>query len=46
MNDNHEIAVYNIQKNALVAYGRGPRSVVYNIKFNAAEDEVVCACSK
>lgn len=46
MNDNHEIAVYDIQKNALIAYGRGPRSVVYSIKFNSAEDEVVCACSK
>jgi echinoderm microtubule-associated protein-like 5 len=46
MSDKHEIAVYDIQKDALVAFGDGPRSVVYAIKFNAQEDEVVLACHK
>ena len=46
MSDYHEIAVYNIQYNSLVGFGKGPRSVVYNIKFNSTEDEVVCACAK
>jgi len=46
MSDKHEIAVYDIQKNALIAFGNGPRSVVYAIKFNSAEDEVVLACQK
>ena len=36
MNDNHEIAVYNLSNNSLVAYGRGPRSVIYCIRFNKA----------
>ena len=38
MNDKHEIAVYDIQKDALIAYGQGPRSVIYAIKFNNQED--------
>lgn len=46
MSDNHEIAVYDLSKNSLVAFGRGPRSVVYSIKFNLAEDQIVCACAK
>jgi len=38
MNDKHEIAVYDIQKNALVSFGQGPKSVIFAIKFNKAED--------
>jgi len=38
MNDKHEIAVYDIANNSLVAYGQGPRSVIYSIKFNQSED--------
>ncbi len=38
MSDNHEIAVYDIAKASLIAYGQGPRSVVFAIKFNKAED--------
>lgn len=34
MNDKHEIAVYDIAKNALVAFGQGPTSVIFAIKFN------------
>ena len=33
MSDKHELAIYDIQKNSLVAFGNGPRSVVYAIKF-------------
>lgn len=36
--DYHEIAVYDIAKNSLVAFGKGPRSVVYSIKFTKNED--------
>lgn len=46
MNDRHEIAVYDIAKNTLIAYGQGPKSVIFAIKFNQAEDEIVCACDK
>jgi hypothetical protein len=46
MNDKHELAVYDIAKNALVAFGQGPKSVIFAIKFNEQEDEVVCACEK
>ena len=46
MNDKHEIAVYDIQKNALVAFGDGPRSVVFALKFNSQEDEVILACQR
>lgn len=44
--DNHEIAVYDITTKALVAFGKGPRSVIYQIKFNLAEDQLICACAK
>lgn len=33
MNDKHEIAVYDIQKNSLVAFGQGPKSVIFALKF-------------
>ena len=46
MSDKHELAVYDVQKNALVAFGNGPRSVVYALKFTKEEDEVVIACQK
>ena len=46
MNDKHQIAVYDIAKNALVSFGQGPKSVIFAIKFNEHEDEVVCACEK
>lgn len=46
MNDKHEIAVYDIAKNALVAFGQGPTSVIFAIKFNQNEEEVICACEK
>lgn len=46
MSDKHEIAVYDIEKNSLVAFGGGPRSVIYALKFTLAEDELVCACAK
>ena len=46
MSDKHEIAVYDIASGSLVAFGQGPRSVIYAIKFNSSEDEVVCACQK
>jgi tricorn protease-like protein len=46
MNDKHEIAVYDILKNSLVAYGQGPKSVIFAIKFNQSEEEVICACDK
>lgn len=36
MNDKHEIAVYDIQKNSLVSFGQGPKSVIFAIKFNKA----------
>lgn len=32
--------------NSLVAAGNGPRSVVFAIKFNHKEDELICACDK
>ena len=35
MSDNHEIAVYDINEKALVAFGKGPRSVIFQIKFNS-----------
>jgi hypothetical protein len=38
MSDKHEIAVYDIQKNALVAFGAGPRSTIFDLKFNQQED--------
>lgn len=38
MNDKHEIAVYDIQKNSLVAYGQGPKSVIFAIKFLQNEE--------
>lgn len=44
--DNHEIAVYDITSKALVAFGRGSRSVIYQIKFNLTEDQLICACAK
>ena len=46
MSDNHEIAVYDINEKTLVAFGKGPRSVIYQIKFNSEEDQVICACAK
>lgn len=46
MSDTHEIAVYDLTKNALVAFGNGPKSVIYAIKFTANEEEIVCACQK
>ena len=46
MSDKHELAVYDVQKNSLVAFGNGPRSVVYAIKFSRDEEEVVLACQK
>lgn len=46
MSDNHEIAVYDIIEKCLVAYGKGPRSVIFQIKFNSEEDQVICACEK
>lgn len=46
MNEKHEIAVYDIAKNALVAFGQGPTSVIFAIKFNQSEEEVICACEK
>ena len=46
MSDKHEIAVYDIATGGLVAFGQGPRSVIYALKFNSSEDEVVCACQK
>lgn len=46
MSDNHQIAIYDINDKSLVAFGKGPRSVVYQIKFNLAEDEVILSCAK
>jgi WD40 repeat protein len=46
MNDKHEIAVYDLQKNSLVAFGQGPKSVIFAIKFLQNEEEIVCACDK
>jgi hypothetical protein len=33
MGDGHEVAVYDVQEKALVAFGKGPKSVIYQIKF-------------
>lgn len=48
MNDKHEVVVYDIsQKDAsVVAFGQGPKSVIFAIKFNKNEDELICACDK
>lgn len=46
MSDTHDIAVYDLTKNAMVAFGQGPKSVIYAIKFTANEEELVCACQK
>jgi WD40 repeat protein len=46
MSDNHEIAVYDINDKSLIAFGKGPRSVIYQIKFNLEEDQIICACAK
>lgn len=46
MSDNHEIAVFDLDKNAIIAYGQGPKSVIYAIKFTSNEEEVVVACQK
>lgn len=34
MNEKHEIAVYDITKGSLIAFGQGPKSVIFAIKFN------------
>ncbi len=46
MNDSHDIAVYDINEKKLVAFGKGPRSVIHQLKFNSEEDQVICACAK
>ena len=46
MSDNHEIAIYDITDKSLVAFGKGPRSVVSQIKFSSEEDQVILACAK
>jgi hypothetical protein len=44
MSDNHEISVFDVIKNATIAYGQGPKSVIHAIKFSANEEEVILAC--
>jgi hypothetical protein len=34
MSDNHEISVFDVVKNATIAYGQGPKSVIYAVKFS------------
>jgi hypothetical protein len=46
MNDNHEIAVYDVAKKCLLATGNGPRSPIFALKFTQSEDQVVCGCAK
>ncbi len=46
MCDTHDIAIYDISKEALIAHGKGPRSVVYSIKFNKEENSIIMACAK
>lgn len=35
MGESHDIAIYDINEKRLVAHGKGPRSVIYQIKFNS-----------
>ena len=46
MSDKHEIAIYDIESNKLVATGNGPRSVIYTLRFNETEDLVAASCAK
>ena len=46
MSDKHEIAIYSLETQSLVATGNGPRSVIFALKFTANEDMVAAACSK
>jgi WD40 repeat protein len=46
MCDDHDIFVFDIPSKSLVAFGKGPKSVVYHIKFNAEENTVIMACDK
>lgn len=46
MCDDHDIFVFDITSKSLVAFGKGPKNVVFHIKFNAEEDTVILACDK
>lgn len=46
MCDTHDIAVYDIEKQKLVASGKGPKSVIYSLKFSESEDVVAASCAK
>ncbi len=46
MSDTHEIGIFDLNKNAMISFGQGPKSVIYAIKFTLNEEELVCACQK
>jgi WD40 repeat protein len=46
MSDNHEISVFDVVKNTTIAYGQGPKSVIYAVKFSMNEEDVIVACEK
>ena len=46
MSDKHEIAIYSVESQSLIATGNGPRSVIFALKFTTDEEMVAAACAK